>query len=153
MASTEANFSFTTKIGSDLFTVRGDTVDEFTSNLRECLHSSSIDFVKALQEAITSGTAHVPAPQQAAPPPPTTPVVDTAPPASTGGIEVVTNKYGAKFTYGHPDAPDLEDGRGKYIQKDWITAKGERKRAWVDPTDGPKPAKPGASKAATIWIN
>lgn len=29
---TEARFSFTTKIGGDLFTVRGDTFDEFQSN-------------------------------------------------------------------------------------------------------------------------
>lgn len=29
----EANFSFTTKVGQDLLTVRGNTIDEFTVNL------------------------------------------------------------------------------------------------------------------------
>jgi flagellar hook-length control protein FliK len=44
----------------------------------------------------------------------------TTPAASNGsgeGLSVEEDKWGKKFAYGHPDAPDLPDGRGKYILK------------------------------------
>ena len=41
--SNESNYSFTTKInGSDLFTVRGDTYDEYLNNLTQVYHIPAI---------------------------------------------------------------------------------------------------------------
>lgn len=152
MTSTEAAFSFTTKIGSDLFTVRGDTANEFADNARTAVMSELADLCRAVQEAAGGSTAPVTttytqAPQAPAAPEPTAPA-----PIAAAGLEVETNKWGNKFTYNHPDAPDLPDGRGKYIQKDWTTKSGQRRQAWVDPTNGPRPAKPGASEAPIIWL-
>lgn len=48
--STESNFSFTTKVNGDLFTVRGDTVEEFKANLRDAVTLEALDYAKALQE-------------------------------------------------------------------------------------------------------
>lgn len=48
--SSESNFSFTTKIaGTDLFTVRGDTYDEFVANL---VSASSVHGVKVLVDTL-----------------------------------------------------------------------------------------------------
>ena len=55
---TEANFSFTTKIGGDLFTVRGNTIDEFKENLVASVVTEIGDHVKSLQEAL-QGTVSV----------------------------------------------------------------------------------------------
>ncbi len=49
---TEANFSFTTKIGSDLFTVRGATIDEFKENLVSSVVTEIVDHIKGLQESV-----------------------------------------------------------------------------------------------------
>lgn len=75
-----------------------------------------------------------------------------APAASSGGMETDSDRYGNTYVYGHPDAPDLPDGRGKYIQKDWEDRNGTRRKAWVDPIDGPRPFSKGEQKAKTIWI-
>lgn len=59
---TEANFSFTTKIGGDLFTVRGSTVDEFKENLVASIVNELGDHIKGLQESlghnVTPQSAH-----------------------------------------------------------------------------------------------
>lgn len=59
----ESNFSFTTKIDGDLFTVRGDTPEQFVTNVKAAT-LDLIDYVAALQEA-ARGTNQTPtAPQQ-----------------------------------------------------------------------------------------
>lgn len=153
MTSTEAAFSFTTKIGSDLFTVRGDTVDEFAGNARAAVISELTDLCRAVAEAASGTTVDTVAMSQPLAAATHAPAAPQPAAAATGGIEIETNKWGNKFTYNHPDAPDLPDGRGKYIQKDWTTKSGARKQAWVDPTTGPRPAKPGVEEAPIIWIN
>jgi len=49
----EANFSFTTKIGGDLFTVRGHSHDEFRDNLAAVLDPTSTvpELLKKLNRA------------------------------------------------------------------------------------------------------
>lgn len=76
-----------------------------------------------------------------------------AAPQPAGGMEVETDKYGNTYVYGHPDAPDLPDGRGKYVQKDWEDRNGNRRKAWIDPIDGPRPFSKGAEKAKIIWLS
>lgn len=49
---TEANFSFTTKVNSDLFTVRGNTIEEFKENLVASIVNEIGDHIKSLQEAL-----------------------------------------------------------------------------------------------------
>lgn len=39
---TEASFSFTTKVGGDLLTIRGATIEEFNANLAGLLQSEDI---------------------------------------------------------------------------------------------------------------
>lgn len=80
----------------------------------------------------------------------------TTPAASNGsgeGLSIEEDRWGKKFAYGHPDAPDLPDGRGKYILKFVKLKSGEEKKVWVDPAEGPRPCKPGAAKAKQIWVN
>ena len=79
-----------------------------------------------------------------------TPVEQSTTKSSTGG-EVVEDKYGNQWTYDHPNAPDLPDGRGKYAYKDWVDANGKRRKAWVDPAKGPRPFAKGEKEAAIIW--
>ena len=163
---TEANFSFTTKVGPDLFTVRGMTADEFDNNLTAAIIGGLHDKAAALQEAISGtavervapGIAHgqilpTPAPAVVAQPqyaPATAPV---SPPGPIGGLEMVQDRWGNTYTYGHPNAPALPDGRGPYIQKAWTTKAGKPAVAWVDPVKGPRPVTPGASIFEPIYIN
>ncbi len=71
--------------------------------------------------------------------------------SSPQSIEVVKDKYGNEWTYGHPDAPDLPDGRGKYAKKKGVSKAGKAYVGWFDPAKGPKPFKPGVAEAETIW--
>lgn len=153
---TESTFSYTGKLnGQDLFTVRGNSVAEFKANL-----TAAIDAVmdaQSLQSVLAnrpSGNAYAPNMEQAVqalqdaglnPQP-----VSSAP-SSPQAIEVVKDKYGNEWTYGHPDAPDLPDGRGKYAKKKGISKAGKAYVGWFDPAKGPKPFKPGVSEAETIW--
>lgn len=80
--------------------------------------------------------------------------------AALGGTEVqdleeVSDKWGKKFVYGHPDAPDLPGGRGKYILMEAKSKEGKPYKKWVDPLKGPKPAKPSedGEKAPDLWVN
>jgi hypothetical protein len=149
---TESTFSYTGKLnGQDLFTVRGNTVAEFTANLQAALlaiasasdlhtqllsrtgQSSMDKAITALQEA---GMLAEPV------------ATNTQTPQS---IEVVKDKYGNEWTYGHPDAPDLPDGRGKYAKKKGVSKAGKTYVGWFDPAKGPKPFKPGVAEAETIW--
>jgi hypothetical protein len=155
MTSTEAAFSFTTKVNNDLFTVRGNTADEFNTNLTNAIIGQLYEKARALQDAI-SGTPTAPVTAPVAPPTvqqpgPVAPI--PAPAAAPTGLEMVQDRWGNTFTYGHPSAPDLPDGRGKYIQKSGVSKAGKPYLAWVDPAKGPKPAQPGAVEAKPIYIN
>lgn len=51
MTSSEAAFSFTTKVGGDLFTVRGNSAAEFKTNLEAAVTADLITYATAVQEA------------------------------------------------------------------------------------------------------
>ena len=150
---TESMFSYTGKLnGNDLFTVRGNSVSEFKANLNAALEAiSDAQGLHAMLLNRTTGGAYAPNMEQAIaglqaaglnPQP-----VATTPQA----IEVVKDKYGNEWTYGHPDAPDLPDGRGKYAKKKGVSKAGKAYVGWFDPAKGPKPFSPGAVEAETIW--
>lgn len=146
---TESMFSYTGKLnGQDLFTVRGNTVAEFLANLQQApqviaaandlqmqllSRTGQTNMDKAIQNLQDAGLAPTP--------------VASAPQS----IEVVKDKYNNEWTYGHPDAPDLPDGRGKYAKKKGVSKAGKTYVGWFDPAKGPKPFKPGATEAETIW--
>lgn len=71
--------------------------------------------------------------------------------APSGSNEMVLDKYKNEWTYNLPNAPNLPDGRGKYAFKNWVDANGKRRKAWVDPSKGPKPFEKGTSEAPIIW--
>ena len=142
--TTESPFSFTTKIRGDLLTVRGDSVDTFTSRLIElATHAMAMDAITDLQSmgghaAAVSNVKDVASGSQVT--------------AIQNGPREVTDKYGAVFTYGLAEAPELPDGRGHYVKKAWTDKNGKARKAWVDPVKGPEPAAAGASEAPIIWI-
>jgi hypothetical protein len=155
---TESMFSYTGKLNStDLFTVRGNSVSEFSANLTAAVEA--IASATALQQSLNnrsggaSGGAFAASPaavqvlQDAGLNP--TPVVQGA--VTPQAIEVIMDRYGNEWTYGHPDAPALPDGRGKYAKKKGTSKAGKAYVGWFDPAKGPKPFTPGAVEAETIW--
>ena len=155
---TESTFSYTGKLNStDLFTVRGNSVSEFKANLTAAVEA--IAEATALQQTLNnrsggaSGGAFAATPaaaiqvlQDAGLNP--TPVAAGTTPAA---IEVIMDRYGNEWTYGHPDAPALPDGRGKYAKKKGTSKAGKAYVGWFDTAKGPKPFTPGAVEAETIW--
>ena len=143
MATTEAPFSFTTKFNGDLLTVRGETVEQFADRIAELASDPRItDALGELQMA--SGVTTIKQQMGAT-------EVTTAPVEAPSGPEVITGKYGDKWTYGLSDAPDLPDGRGKYVLREWTDKSNKARKAFVDPAKGPKPFSPGAEEAKIIW--
>jgi hypothetical protein len=152
MTSPESNFSATVKTArGSLVTVRGDDADHFVLNTRAAVIAEIGAEVQMLEDTILGGgtatpVTAAPAAQASAAP---TMVAAAAPQA----LEIVTGKYGDTYTYGHPDAPTLPDGRGAYILREWVAKSGKKMRAWVDPIKGPKPASRGAEEAPLVWAN
>lgn len=150
---TESTFSYTGKLnGQDLFTVRGNTVAEFTANLQAAslavAAASDLQMQLLQRHGQTSMDKAINNLQEAGLI--ASPVAATVP-ASPQSIEVMKDKYGNEWTYGHPDAPELPDGRGKYAKKKGLSKAGKAYVGWFDPAKGPKPFKPGAAEAETIW--
>lgn len=155
---TESMFSYTGKLNAtDLFTVRGNSVSEFRANMTAAVEAiaDAVQLQARLGRPLQqpAGNAYTPNAEQAIqmlqdaglnP----QPVAAGSAPQS---IEVVKDKYGNEWTYGHPDAPDLPDGRGKYAKKKGVSKAGKAYTGWFDPAKGPKPFKPGAVEAETIW--
>jgi hypothetical protein len=149
MSTTEAPFSFTTKFMGDLLTVRGETVDQFAERLMDLTADprisdalTSIQSMNGIATAITTFNA-TPVHTASAQP--------VQAPSATAGPEVVTDKFGGKWTYGLSDAPALPDGRGNYVLREWTDKNGKARKAFWDPSGGPKPFSPGAVEAKPIW--
>ena len=53
--------------------------------------------------------------------------------------ETLTDKYGNKYTYNHPDAQTLADGQQEVL-KEWVSKAGKSLKAWKHPMAGPKPS-------------
>lgn len=157
--STESPFSFTMKVGknNDLLTGRADTVGEMAIKIQELRQLAAIlddgttavqNPVQVAQQNLTNagigytvvegGAGAATAPAAAAP-------------AAGTPIETINDKWGNEWTYGHPDAPNLPDGRGKYARKRGTSQAGKAYTGWFDPAKGPKPFPKGAVEAETIW--
>jgi hypothetical protein len=155
---TESMFSFTGKLNStDLFTVRGNTIGEFKSNLAAAVEA--IAEASQLQQTLGNRSTGATGGAYAATPAAVQVLQDAGlnpTPASPGAvtaqaIEVIVDRYGNEWTYGHPDAPALPDGRGKYAKKKGTSKAGKAYVGWFDPSKGPKPFTPGTVEAETIW--
>jgi hypothetical protein len=154
---TESMFSYTGKLNStDLFTVRGNSVSEFRANMTAAVEAiaEAVELQRSLNNrsggasggAFAATPAAVQVLQDAGLNP--TPV---AAGTTAQAIEVIMDRYGNEWTYGHPDAPALPDGRGKYAKKKGTSKAGKAYIGWFDPAKGPKPFTPGAVEAETIW--
>jgi hypothetical protein len=133
--------------------IRANSVDELLSRLREFNATDGIEEEIATFRLSVSNNGHAAA-VAAVKETLGGEVINQSAPAAASEVtepEVVTGKYGEKFTYHLVDAPDLPDGRGKYVFKEWTDKNGKARRAFIDPIEGPKPAKPPAQKAPIIW--
>ena len=74
------------------------------------------------------------------------------PAASRDVAETMTDRWNNTWTYEHPDAPQLPEGRGKYALKAGLAKTGRPYKAWFDPSKGPKACTPGATVAPSIFI-
>lgn len=151
---TESMFSYTGKLnGNDLFTVRGNSVSEFKANLVAAVEA--ITDAQSLQAVLvnrpTGGAYTQTNMEQAIQNLQNAGMIAEPVSSSPQAIEVVKDKYGNEWTYGHPDAPALPDGRGKYAKKKGVSKAGKAYVGWFDPAKGPKPFSPGAVEAETIW--
>ena len=120
--SAEANFSYTTKVGNDLYTVRGDNYDEFLANL---VASATVPAIRVLLDVL-DGKKPSSADETA--------VANVA--ASLGG-SVVSDPFGGTFDPVPPQsgasAGDRTCSHGVMIKRTGQGAKGEW-RAWFCPT-------------------
>ena len=147
MSTTEAPFSFTTKVRGDLLTVRGENVDEFASRITELAsHAAAMDAITDLQtlavtaEAITTVKEAVGGT-----------VISVTSQAS--GPREVNDQWGGVWTYGLAEAPALPDGRGQYVKKNWTDKSGKARVAWIDPSKGPESFPKGQTEAPIKFIN
>lgn len=148
----QANYKWGPARAEHMLNIQGDSTEEFELNLewtRENIQEIVAvgDLLGAASVVTTTMGSNGPI-ATASPAP-----AAAAPAASAGGVEELSDKWGKKFVYGLPDAPDLPDGRGKYILKYVQLKDKSTKKVWVDPVEGPKPCKPGEEKAKQIWVN
>lgn len=130
----------------DLINVYADTQEELEKGLTSIQDLSTL--ISSVSQSL-NGVARVIDIAKVAP---AAPASEQAQPAATGAVETVTDRYGNQWTYGLTEAPDLPDGRGKYAKKRGTSKAGKSYVGWFDPAKGPKPFKPGAVEAETIWM-
>jgi hypothetical protein len=148
-----------TKVGT-IFTVRGDSAEELNGNIQNAIVNSTHDFVAALEEQLIGSssvpTQHVAQPVvQAAPTAveaitaiggtvvseqPVAPSFAPVPPptqaAPAGGVDVIEDRWGNKWTYGRADAPVCPNG--PMVLKQGINKSGGSYAGWFDPAGGPR---------------
>lgn len=141
---------------ASMLNVRANDPDELAYLIEQA--QTVVPAVVALQGSLQAAgaVASIAAPNQAPAIEATPPQVQSwAGPAATAGPEVLTDRYGGRWTYGLTDAPDLPDGRGKYVRHDWTSRDQKPYSAWKDPAakGAPKPFTPSPSGEAPIrWI-
>jgi hypothetical protein len=144
---TEAPFT----VSANFCAIRGNTVGELLNNLRafnaEDELADAISEFKTIVAGQNGTVSHAQAVQNVQ-----NGLGGTVTSDTVAAPETVSDRYNNNYTYHHPDAPDLPDGRGKYILKEWTSKAGKRLKAWVDPVKGPKPFSPGAAEADIIWV-
>ena len=130
--SSESNFSFTTKVGGDLFTVRGDSFDEFVKHL---VGAGAVPTISNLL-AVLDGAAPAPSHEAAV----------SAIGAALGG-STIDDPFGGSFNPVTPpagaSAGDRTCSHGVMVKRTGVGQKGEW-RAWFCPTpkDTPGQCKP-----------
>lgn len=152
--TTESPFSYTIKVGrnNDLLTGRADDSTQMQARIQE-MHvlklviegqpaapvtaavSDAEQAVSNLQAGGITGTV----------------VQQALAPIAQQLVEEIRDKWGNVWTYGHPDAPALPDGRGAYARKKGISKAGSEYTGWFDPAKGPKPFPPGVTEAPPIF--
>lgn len=148
MSSTEAPYV----VSANFCAVRGETVDELYERLVAFNDHPEVEDQIAAFRGRVAGNAHSAAVQTAV-----ASLGATVIASETTGPEVETDKWGSKYTYNHPDAKPLPDGRGDYILKEWTSkpkddgSPGKELKAWVDPIKGPRPSRKGDAEAPIIW--
>lgn len=153
--TTESPFSYTIKVGrnNDLLTGRADDSTSMQQRIQE------MHVLKSVIEGQPAATPVAPASNEVDQAVAnlqaggiTGTVVQQAPvPAQQQGIEEVVDKWGNVWTYGHPNAPALPDGRGMYASKKGISKAGSQYTGWFDPAKGPKAFPAGAVEAPPIF--
>lgn len=137
--SSEANFSYTTKINNDLLTVRGDTFDEF---LKNAVALASVPAVNHLV-GVLDGTTVVEASAVAA----VAAAFGAEPVAAPAVYSPPVDPFGSSFAPVAPPAGAAAGDRtcthGVMVKRTGMGAKGEW-RAWFCPTpkDTPGQCKP-----------
>lgn len=144
----QANYKWGAPRSEHMLNIQGDDTTEFELNLEWC--RENIQEIVAVGDLLSAASVVTVAMGSSGPIATASPAAAAAP---SGGVEEVSDKWGKKFVYGLPDAPDLPDGRGKYILKYVQLKDKSTKKVWVDPVEGPKPCKPGEEKAKQIWVN
>ena len=144
---TEAPFS----VSHNFCVIRGNTVEELMSNLREFnsqdeIEEEIVSFKSKVSNQSTPMASAVAAVQEGL-----GGTVVAQAPAAAIGPEKVPGKYGDTFTYGLAEAPALPDGRGHYVLREWTDRQGKARIAFVDPAKGPRPFAPGAVEAKIIF--
>lgn len=153
--TTESPFSYTIKVGrnNDLLTGRADDSTQMQARIQEMHVLKSVIEgqpvaapVVAELEAVDQAVANLQAGGI------TGTVVQQAPaPVTQQALEEVADRWGNVWTYGHPNAPALPDGRGMYASKKGISKAGSQYTGWFDPAKGPKPFPPGVTEAPPIF--
>jgi hypothetical protein len=138
--STEANFSFTTKVNGDLFTVRGDDLQQFAANLEAVADNAQL-VAETLTKIQAIGAA-APLVNTAAPTPPPAPA-PAAPAAPGWGAAPAAAAPPAAFAAA--TVPSCQ--HGPRTPRSGASGKGPWK-AWFCPT--PK-GTPGQCDA--IWVD
>lgn len=150
----QGNYKWGPPRAEHMLNIQGDSPEEFEVNLEWVTDNiQSIVAVGDLLNGASVVTATLSTANGNMAATVSTPAAAAAPAASDTGLTIEEDRWGKKFAYGHPDAPDLPDGRGKYILKFVKLKSGEEKKVWVDPAEGPRPCKPGSAKAKQIWVN
>lgn len=159
------------KIGDVMINVRGEDGAEFAFNLDVAIElAQKIDDVDGAIRALSAvnkggmkaSYVETSRPAQSAPvAPPQAPAPSWGPgssatlapaPATEGGSRVVVDKWGTKWTYGLPDAPQC--ARGEMVLKSGTNKAGKPYKGWFDPASGPEWSGGAVNKeslADPIW--
>ncbi len=142
MDSSEASFSFTTKLNGDLFTIRGGTFGEFAANVGTVLENAQTVADKLAQvQAIGAAAPLVNAVVPVAPPPPAAAAGWGAPPAQAPAPAFAP----PPAAFAQAAVPRCNHGERKPVSK--TGAKGLWK-AWFCPTD-----QHASDKCDPIWVS
>lgn len=139
--STEARFSFTTKVDNDLLTVRGESPAEFKANVQALVESGALEYVRALQNHAKGDPAAVvqqsipqaQVVQEQGPPPEWAGVQQAPPPQQYAPQQAQVAPQAAPSSYGQPSAtPSCVHGGRTF--RSGVNKQGKPWQAWFCPS-------------------